>query len=181
MLLTNSVFTGKKISIDTDHSQDSYIGYTKQHTSKSVPLASHRTKNPPAIIGAILKLTPFIDILRRFLLVINIAAIMEIWIGWYLNIPTPWNAAWWNISSDMCAQRRLKSACASTQSDQSLCCPHEETLHPWLSKIRPVKILVIHRLIWIFAARIWSKVGFLTLRLKYCALLSLLINPFHAE
>ena len=29
-----------------------------------------------------------------------------------------------------------------TQSDQSHRCPHEETLHPSLSKIRPVKILI---------------------------------------
>ena len=27
----------------------------------------------------------------------------------------------------MCAQRRLKSTCASAQSDQTLQCPHEET------------------------------------------------------
>ena len=30
----------------------------------------------------------------------------------------------------VCAQRRLRSACASAQSDQSLHCPHEETLGP---------------------------------------------------
>ena len=42
---------------------------------------------------------------------------------------------------DMCAQRRLRSACPSAQFDQSLRCPHEETLHPWLSKMRQVKIL----------------------------------------
>ena len=30
---------------------------------------------------------------------------------------------------------KLKAACASSQSDQSLRCPHEETLHPWLSKM----------------------------------------------
>ena len=35
----------------------------------------------------------------------------------------------------MCGQRRHKSACASAQSDLSLHCLHEETLHPWLSKI----------------------------------------------
>ena len=46
------------------------------------------------------------------------------------------------IPSDMFAQRRLKKACASAHSDQSLCCPHVETLHPWLSKMRPIKILV---------------------------------------
>ena len=42
-----------------------------------------------------------------------------------------------NMSRDMtkptkrvCAQRRLKSAWVSAQSDQSLCCPHEESLGP---------------------------------------------------
>ena len=30
----------------------------------------------------------------------------------------------------VCAQRRLRSAWASPQSDQSLCCPHEESLGP---------------------------------------------------
>ena len=46
------------------------------------------------------------------------------------------------VPSNMCVRQRLKSVCASTQSDQSLRCPHEETLHPWLSKICPVKILI---------------------------------------
>ena len=32
----------------------------------------------------------------------------------------------------LCAQRRLRSAWASAQSDQSLRCPHEETLGPKL-------------------------------------------------
>ena len=45
------------------------------------------------------------------------------------------------VPSHMCAQRRLRSACASAQSDQSLRCPREESLHPWLSKMRTVKIL----------------------------------------
>ena len=30
----------------------------------------------------------------------------------------------------MCTQQRLGSAWASAQSDQSLCCPHEESLGP---------------------------------------------------
>ena len=30
----------------------------------------------------------------------------------------------------MSAQPRLRSACASLQSDQNLLCPHLETLHP---------------------------------------------------
>ena len=35
-------------------------------------------------------------------------------------------------TNDMCAQRRLGSTWASAQSDQSLRCPHEESLGPWL-------------------------------------------------
>ena len=43
----------------------------------------------------------------------------------------------------MCAQRRFKkAACADTQSDQSLCFLHEETLHVWLSKLCPVNIMI---------------------------------------
>ena len=38
-------------------------------------------------------------------------------------------ATWENVPFHMCAQRRFKSACAFAQSDQSLRCPHEETLH----------------------------------------------------
>ena len=42
----------------------------------------------------------------------------------------------------VCAQRRLRSAWASAQSDQSLRCPHEETLGPWLSIERTAKTLI---------------------------------------
>ena len=42
---------------------------------------------------------------------------------------------WVKVPSDMYAQLRLKSTCASTQSDQSLHCPHVETLHAWISKM----------------------------------------------
>ena len=67
-----------------------------------------------------------------------------------------WAATSENVPSNICAQRRLKSACASAQSDLSLQCPHEETLYLWLSKLRPMKILYrlrewMHRLIWILA------------------------------
>ena len=34
-------------------------------------------------------------------------------------------------------QRSVKSACASAQCDKSLQSLHEETLHPWLYKMRP--------------------------------------------
>ena len=41
-----------------------------------------------------------------------------------------WAASWQNQQNGMCAQQRLRSAWASAQSDQSLCCPHEESLGP---------------------------------------------------
>ena len=53
------------------------------------------------------------------------------------------------ISHDMtkptkwvCAQRRLRSAWASAKSDQSLCCPHEESLGPYLPIERTAKTLI---------------------------------------
>ena len=42
----------------------------------------------------------------------------------------------------LCAQRRLRSAWASTQSDQSLRCPREETLGPQLPSEHKAKILI---------------------------------------
>ena len=53
-----------------------------------------------------------------------------------------WTVFWENVPSDMCAKRRLKSACTTAQSDRSPRRPHEETSHPMLSKMRPVKILI---------------------------------------
>ena len=47
-----------------------------------------------------------------------------------------------NISLTYALNEDSISAYTSAQSDQKLCCPHEETLHPWLSKMRPVKILI---------------------------------------
>ena len=41
----------------------------------------------------------------------------------------------------LCTQRRLRSAWASTQSDHSLRCPHEETLCPQLHTERTAKTL----------------------------------------
>ena len=41
-----------------------------------------------------------------------------------------WDASWQNQQIYLCAQRRLGSAWAFAQSDQSLSCPHEETLDP---------------------------------------------------
>ena len=73
-------------------------------------------------------------------------------------------------TSDMFAQRSLKSACASAQSDQSLHCPHEENLHPWLSRLRQGKILISLRESagWSESSLggTWPNVRFRTFRLK---------------
>ena len=42
----------------------------------------------------------------------------------------------------MCVQQKFKPACAFAQTEPSLRFMHEETLHPWPSKVRPVKILI---------------------------------------
>ena len=42
----------------------------------------------------------------------------------------------------LCAQQRLRSAWASAQSDQSLRCPHEESLGPYLPIERTAKTLI---------------------------------------
>ena len=66
----------------------------------------------------------------------------------------------------MCVQRRQKSACVFAHSDQSLRCPHEQTLPPWLPKMRSVKILIRLRKCagLIFARHTCPKVRFLRLR-----------------
>ena len=43
-----------------------------------------------------------------------------------------WATAWQSQQNDLCAQRRLRSAWASAQSDHRLGCPHEEALGPLL-------------------------------------------------
>ena len=75
------------------------------------------------------------------------------------NLATTWE----NISL-MCAQWRLKSACALMHCDQKLCCPYEGTLHPWLSKICPLKICAVSSESSL-GARL--KVGFLMLQLIF--------------
>ena len=55
---------------------------------------------------------------------------------------TIWASARQNQENDMCAQRRLISALASAQSDQSLCCPHEKSLGPKLPVECTAKTLI---------------------------------------
>ena len=69
--------------------------------------------------------------------------IHNVWKIWSVNIKVPATLKVFSGTSDsdmsrlmtkpkkwLCAQRRLRSARASTQSDQSLRCPHEESLGP---------------------------------------------------
>ena len=78
-----------------------------------------------------------------------------------------WTAAWQNQQNDLCAQRRLRSAWASAQSDQFSLCAH------WVAK----DPMFLHadsedsdqsgrmlRLIWVFAGRTGHFVGFVMLR-----------------
>ena len=52
-----------------------------------------------------------------------------------------WGSMWETIPSEMCAQRDSNQP-AHSRSLTSLRCPHDETLHTWLSQMRPVKIRI---------------------------------------
>ena len=71
----------------------------------------------------------------------------------------------------LCAQRRLRSAWASAQSDQSLCCLHEETLGPlityWAHSEDSDQTGWMPRLIWVFAGHICNFVAFVMRCLNY--------------
>ena len=63
----------------------------------------------------------------------------------------------------LCAQQRLRSAWAFAQSDQSLHCPHEETLGPQ----QPIECTgQMPRLSWVFTGHTCHFVGFVMRRLK---------------
>ena len=53
-----------------------------------------------------------------------------------------WAVSWQNQQNDLCAQRRLRSACVSAQFDQSLRCPPKQTLGPQLPIERTAKTLI---------------------------------------
>ena len=60
-----------------------------------------------------------------------ISSLQSTWCGSSRRkLSNKWAASWQNQQNGMCAQRRLRSAWASAQSDQSLRCPHEESLGP---------------------------------------------------
>ena len=73
---------------------------------------------------------------------------------WNMYIPTRKQhfisaAPWQNQQNVLCAQRRLRSTWASAQSDQSLRCPHEETMGPQLPIERTAKTLIRPSLPWV--------------------------------
>ena len=53
-----------------------------------------------------------------------------------------WTASWQNQQNGMYAQRRLRSGWVSAQSDQSLSCPLEQSLGPYLPFKRTAKTLI---------------------------------------
>ena len=74
-----------------------------------------------------------------------------------------------NQQNDMCAQQRLRSACASAQSDQSFCYPYEEASDHW----PPIERLAktdqtwrMPRLLRVFAGRMSNCVFSFVQRLK---------------
>ena len=77
-------------------------------------------------------------------------------------------ASWQKQKNYLCSQRRLRSAWASAQSDQSLRCPHQETLGILLPIERTAKTLI--RLGgcpgWSFAGHTVHFVGFVMRRLN---------------
>ena len=65
-----------------------------------------------------------------------------------------WAASWQNQQNGICTQRRVGSAWASAESDQSLCCLHEESgslATHWAHSEDCDQIGRVPRLIWVFA------------------------------
>ena len=64
---------------------------------------------------------------------------------YYQSTSDEWTGTQHFLKNCMCAQRRLRSACASAQADQSLRYPPEDALDPWLPTDCPAKILIRRR------------------------------------
>ena len=96
---------------------------------------------PQALLNLQLKehLLPEIDLMARLNLFL---AYICCWRHTEGRHAQKWAASGQNQQKAMCAQRRLRSAWASAQSDQSLHCPPEETLWPQLPMERTVKTLI---------------------------------------
>ena len=67
-----------------------------------------------------------------------------------------WSVAWQNQQNDLCAQRRFRSAWASTQSDQSLRCALNGKLRAqafFMQTAKTDQTGWMPRMIWVFAGR----------------------------
>ena len=59
-----------------------------------------------------------------------LTSLRQVRLSLYLQLYSDiWTETWDYVLADMCGQRRLKSVCASAQSDQSFQCLHGDTLH----------------------------------------------------
>ena len=79
-------------------------------------------------------------------------------------------AAWQDQQKDLCAQQRIRSACASAQSDQSslsACRSLGSLATHWAHSEDSDQTVRMPRLIWVFAWRTGNFVGFVVLWLNY--------------
>ena len=86
-----------------------------------------------------------------------------------------WTTSWHHQQNGMCTQRRLRSAWAFVQSDQSLPCPHEEGLVPyWPTECTAKTQINLPRLIWVFTGHTsillvlsWGRIFFIFHHITY--------------
>ena len=78
---------------------------------------------------------------RVYTVIIQNYGDLEMWKIAVIILKEKWAASWQNQRNDISAHRRLRSAWASIQSDQSLRYPYEETLGPLL----PIECTAIRR------------------------------------
>ena len=86
----------------------------------------------------------------------------------FILVTSNWAATSGNVPSDMCAQKRLKPACASAQADKSHRCPHKKklciTAIQKCAQWRFWSDCANAKLIWILTGRTCPEVRFLTSR-----------------
>ena len=74
---------------------------------------------------------------------ISLFRLDNLWLDWRdIWICINCAVSWQNQQNDLCAERRLRSAWAYAQSDQSLRCPHEDTLGKQLPIERTAMTLI---------------------------------------
>ena len=71
----------------------------------------------------------------------------------------------------MCRQQRLKLACASSQSDQGICCPHKKCSMGY-TKCAKVRMYVCFFFFCFFFFFFWSCCSIVRLHVRFCTILS---------